>query len=306
MKNGKFYSKGKLLLSGEYAVLHGAHALALPLKAGQQMTVEKNREKDVLKWETFVMGEKWFFATFSLKEFVIVDCSDEKIALFISKLLQECSKLCPELQSSDKGYIIRNDIGFDIRWGLGSSSSLVSNLATWTGVDLWTLYRTTFHGSGYDVFCARADGPIIYRLKDNMPEVTPVRFRPSFAKGLFFVYLGRKQDSQQSVGQFKAKERISDRLIGEISGLTHSFAASSTLIEFAALMRDHEELMSDILGLPMVKQLYFSDFNGEIKSLGAWGGDFVMVASEMPASRVRDYFRAKGMPIVFEYEQLVL
>lgn len=36
----RFYSHGKFLLTGEYLVLEGALALALPLKLGQTMTVE--------------------------------------------------------------------------------------------------------------------------------------------------------------------------------------------------------------------------------------------------------------------------
>ena len=36
----RFYSHGKFLLTGEYLVLKGALALALPLKLGQSMTVE--------------------------------------------------------------------------------------------------------------------------------------------------------------------------------------------------------------------------------------------------------------------------
>ena len=35
-----FYSNGKLLITGEYLVLDGAKALALPTKYGQYLTVE--------------------------------------------------------------------------------------------------------------------------------------------------------------------------------------------------------------------------------------------------------------------------
>jgi len=47
----------------------------------------------------------------------------------------------------------------------------------------------------------------------------------------------------------------------------------------------------------------FSDFSGSIKSLGAWGGDFVLVAhSENPTA----YFKEKGYEVIFSYHQMVL
>ena len=47
----KYYANGKLLLTGEYLVLDGALALALPTKLGQSLTVEKTNG-DNLIWES--------------------------------------------------------------------------------------------------------------------------------------------------------------------------------------------------------------------------------------------------------------
>jgi len=41
------YSNGKLLLTGEYLVLEGATALAVPTKFGQDLKVEKIKEKSI-------------------------------------------------------------------------------------------------------------------------------------------------------------------------------------------------------------------------------------------------------------------
>ena len=38
LETSKYYSHGKLLITGEYTVLYGAAALALPAKFGQVMT----------------------------------------------------------------------------------------------------------------------------------------------------------------------------------------------------------------------------------------------------------------------------
>ena len=47
----KFYSNGKLLLTGEYMVLDGAIALAIPTKFGQSLTVEKLEEPKI-NWKS--------------------------------------------------------------------------------------------------------------------------------------------------------------------------------------------------------------------------------------------------------------
>ena len=66
MKSKKFYSHGKLLLSGEYAVLDGAISLAIPTTYGQSLIVEQTEEPS-LNWKSFDKNKTvWFeneFAT---------------------------------------------------------------------------------------------------------------------------------------------------------------------------------------------------------------------------------------------------
>ncbi len=47
-----FYSNGKLLLTGEYLVLDGAKALALPTKMGQNLQVVTH-DKPTISWKSF-------------------------------------------------------------------------------------------------------------------------------------------------------------------------------------------------------------------------------------------------------------
>ena len=47
-----------------------------------------------------------------------------------------------------------------------------------------------------------------------------------------------------------------------------------------------------------------NDFDGAVKSLGAWGGDFFLAASEMPFERVSKYFQTKGLKTVFKFNDL--
>ena len=45
MQNQTFYSNGKLLLTGEYVVLDGAKALAVPTRFGQNLIVKKGNNR---------------------------------------------------------------------------------------------------------------------------------------------------------------------------------------------------------------------------------------------------------------------
>ena len=49
--------------------------------------------------------------------------------------------------------------------------------------------------------------------------------------------------------------------------------------------------MSEVLELSTIKEAVFEDFNGVLKSLGAWGGDFIMAFSK---ENPTDYFKQKG------------
>ena len=63
--------------------------------------------------------------------------------------------------------------------------------------------------------------------------------------------------------------------------------------------------MGELLGRPTIREPLFTDLEGWVKSLGAWGGDFVMIASPLPAEKLLSYLAAKGLTTVFNYNQLV-
>jgi mevalonate kinase len=303
--SGEFFSRGKFLLSGEYLVLYGAKALAVPLRYGQRMVVKSDPEENLLSWDTKVCDQSWFSAKFTLPDLNILNCSDHHTAAFIQKLLKSATELQNDNERQCTGLKVENFIDFDINWGLGSSSSLVSNVAWWFNVDLYSLYRKIYKGSGYDVFCARSEHPIIYSLIDEMPDFHEVDFDPPFRDHLYFIYLGRKQDSQKSVTHFRINYSHNDRMISEISGLTGRLIDAKSLDDFMNAVRCHEELMSEVLQMRRVGQKLFPDFTGEIKSMGAWGGDFVLAASPLDYNEVKEYFSSKNLPVVLQWEEIV-
>ncbi|MBK8672865.1 MAG: hypothetical protein IPN93_07720 [Bacteroidetes bacterium] len=75
---------------------------------------------------------------------------------------------------------------------------------------------------------------------------------------------------------------------------------------FCAAIEKHEEIISTYLGIEKIKSLYFSDFFGSIKSLGAWGGDFVMAVSEKNEKETKAYFNKKGYSTILKWNEMVL
>jgi hypothetical protein len=61
--------------------------------------------------------------------------------------------------------------------------------------------------------------------------------------------------------------------------------------------------MSEILSLAKVQDRLFPDFEGTIKSLGAWGGDFVLVLSQ---DNPTAYFSEKGYTTILPYAEMIL
>ena len=62
------HAHGKFLLTGEYFVLNGAQALAVPLSKGQHLSVESFPEGNSISWKSLdVNGRVWFEATLSLQ-----------------------------------------------------------------------------------------------------------------------------------------------------------------------------------------------------------------------------------------------
>jgi hypothetical protein len=304
LKTGTYFSAGKLLLSGEYLVLYGAKALAVPLKRGQRMVVSKGDEKGIMHWVTNVTGKEWFSADYRLPSMNIIRASHDVTADFVKQLLLAGCSMNPSFIREEDSYRVVSDIEFDICWGLGSSSSLVSNLAWWMDIDPYLLFRKIFPGSGYDVFCARANRPLLFQISDEMPVAMDAGFNPVFKDCLWFIYLGKKQDSQKSVVNFRSNARVGKDDVNEISSLTEKMINSENLDDFISLMHRHEELMSGIIKMKSVGEERFPDFPGAVKSLGAWGGDFVMAATTMPEAELRTYFSQKGYGTIFRYNEL--
>jgi len=301
----KYYGHGKLLLTGEYAVLDGAKALGLPTKLGQRMVVKRTTSSDLL-WESLDKnGKMWFESTISLFDFSAVTTTDQKISDYLQNLLKNAVRLNSEFLSHWKKYKVDHYLEFPNSWGLGSSSTLIFNMASWADVNPYHLYFDVEQGSGYDVACAGAEGPILYTLGDGSIDLEEIDFKPSFQDKLFFIPLNQKTSSKEAVE--KAKQQKPDKkIIQEASDLTNKLLDIHSLTQFENWIAQHESLISNYTGIQRIKDQNFPDFQGEIKSLGAWGGDIVLATASNGKEALESYFKAKGYEKVIPYAELIL
>lgn len=311
MEKQSFYANGKLLITGEYLVLQGALALAVPTVLGQHLDVSMREKGDgktggVLRWKSYYEDDCWFEVEFSLPDMEIKASTDEKKAQFLQQLLIAAHHLNADIFRKGHSFTLETKLDFHPTWGLGSSSSLISMLAEWFRIDSYELFRKIQKGSGYDIACATSDSPLWYRLVLGSPIRQRVSFNPPFKENLAFVYSGKKQDSAAAVNHYLTQKNVADDDKTRISQIGRDITAASKLTEFNALLDEHEEIMSGILDIPKIKDLHFSDFPGSIKSLGAWGGDFILASSEIGFNQIKSYFSRKGLDIVFSFDHLIL
>ncbi len=309
-----FYSNGKLLLTGEYVVLDGALSFALPTKYGQALTI-KELHSPVILWTSLdEKGEIWFHTSLQLEFFRNADVevpndvenlftSTDKVSKMLLKILLEAKRLNPNFLNGKMGYEVHTTLSFPRDWGLGSSSTLINNIAQWANVDPFTLLSKTFNGSGYDIACAQHNRPIIYQLKHRARFINEIEFNPPFKDDLFFVHLNRKQNSREGITRYEEQEFDKEALINKISVLTEECICCTEITRFKELMNIHELLLADILNLTPVKEKLFPDFEGSIKSLGAWGGDFVLAIGD---KNTPEYFINKGYKTVIPFAEMIL
>ncbi len=325
-----FKSNGKFLLTGEYLVLKGATALALPLKKGQSLETEiLDSNEGLIYWDAFykstangqqsmVNGQwstvnsqtHWFSAVLDKSDFSVKNTDDKEKAERLSDILSKAKDLNGNIFTESHDFRFRTHLDFDPQWGLGSSSTLINNIAEWAEINPYKLLDQTFKGSGYDIACAKSNHPIFFKVMTDDPQaisqnIEKANFNPAFKDNLYFVYHGHKQNSAREIKAFLNKENNFEKEIKSISEISRILPDIQTLRDFCYFIKIHEEITAKCLEQKRLKK-YFNDFEGEIKSLGAWGGDFFLVATEWDEQKVKKYFDSKDLNIVFKYNDIVL
>jgi mevalonate kinase len=305
-----FYGHGKLLLAGEYFVLDGANSIALPTLLGQQMHVKyRFSNSPKLFWKSYDENKQcWFETIFELWHFDCLDDNvDEEQVLVLQKILRQARLQNIHFLRDELDVYVETKLEFSLSWGLGSSSTLIYNIAQWAYISPFELQSKTFPGSGYDIACAQAMGPIFYQKKSKSVRWEPIDFSPSFKDQLYFVYLNRKQNSRHAIQNYKKIESENKaEIIDELNLITDKLNSCVNLEEFEDNLFEHENIISKYLGEHRVYDKYFSDYWGAVKSLGAWGGDFVLVTSNRSKMETENYFKERGFQTIFNFSEIIL
>ena len=304
MATQTFYSNGKLLLTGEYVVLDGAEALAVPTRFGQNIMVKQVVTQE-LKWTSFDSDKSiWFQDILTFSEIINKSVSEKNDAVKnnLIEILYQANLQNPTILNQ-LGFEIETHLTFPRNWGLGTSSTLINNIAQWFQIDAFELLAKSFGGSGYDIACAQTNSPIIYQLENEIPNFKTVSFNPTFKDQIYFVYLNQKQSSKSAITTYLTQRHKSPSICSKINTITQEVVHCTSLDAFAQLMEYHEILLSEVLETTTIKEQLFPDFEGVIKSLGAWGGDFIMVLSK---DDPKQYFTEKGYAVVLKYDEVVL
>jgi mevalonate kinase len=304
--SNSFYSHGKLLLTGEYVVLDGAKALGLPTKFGQTLQVVSTTKKQQIQWKSFLHDHKiWLDLEFVWDEQLQFECKNTSTeAQKLIEIFNWIAKEKPSIFNTETGYDFTSTLEFPKDWGLGSSSTLINNLAQWAEVDAFQLQDFAFGGSGYDVACAQHSTPILFLKETLQPKIIPVEFHPSFTDELFFVYLNQKQNSRDAITHYRSQPIDNIQIaIERTNAITTQLISVTNIKDFELLLKSHEKIVASLLGEFPIQKRLFSDYPRTIKSLGAWGGDFVLATG---GEKEKQYFIQKGFTTVLSYAEMIL
>lgn len=301
-----YYAHGKLLLTGEYVVLDGAKALALPTQYGQRLSVKEKDCNTRNTWTAFLPnGKIWF------KEYLYSETTQQKDT-FLNKIFASLYTYITDKEKKERlfdgGYSFETNLEFEPEWGLGTSSTLVSLLSQWSGVNAYQLLADSFGGSGYDIACATAKQPIYFQKTENGNRIIATGLNSIISENLYFIYLGKKQNSREGITMYKSLDFGSRCLAADtISSITDTISACENLEQFNFVLMQHEATLAKLLSITPIQATLFGDYKyGVIKSLGAWGGDFFMATSIASVEKTITYFREKGFSKILKYTELIL
>lgn len=292
-----FFAHGKLLLTAEYLVVKGAKSLAIPTRVGQHLELKEGSGSELVWKSLDHKGNEWFSAKYDLMGFDCLKTTDEDKAAYLRKVLRAVCRDNSDFLSKWKKYRVTTKLDYPQEWGLGSSSTLIHLLCQWAEANPYLVYFDLFNGSGYDIACADADGPLFYQFLGDSLHVETAEWKPSFLDQLYVVYTGQKQDSVSSVRDF-LKKKVKKADIKKADELTQSFYEADDLVSLEAVIEDHENHLSSILGQPTIQSTRFSDYWGKVKSMGAWGGDMALATSDQGMAKTKEYFKSKGCDTV--------
>ena len=119
----KYRANGKFLLSGEYLVLQGARALALPLKLGHSLEVKTiDIQEGMIHWDAYTPRGFWFASIFSKHDFTVHASDDMDKADNLSRIFKAIKSLNPNILQDKKRLFLHHETG--VRQPVGTRQQL--------------------------------------------------------------------------------------------------------------------------------------------------------------------------------------
>lgn len=287
-------------------MLDGATALAIPTAKGQSLTVEE-LDKKLLDWKSYDHeGNCWFHIECLIKKGRLITLrlriGSAALEEVLLNILETAISLNPLFLTKHGGYRVTTQLNFPRTWGLGTSSTLINNIAQWAQVDPFALLSGSFGGSGYDIAAAQSEFPILYSVHDEDSRVEHTTLEWPFKESIFFVHLNQKQDSKEGIARYRKFTSTKTVGISVFSEISRKITRCTSLKTFSTLLEQHEQLISNIIEIPTIKERLFPDYPKTIKSLGAWGGDFVLVVGDISD---QEYFRRKNYTTIIPFKDMI-
>ena len=111
-------------------------------------------------------------------------------------------------------------------------------------------------------------------------------------------------DSKLGIQRYRSQNKPDTGIFKALNTLSEQLIKSTSRTEFNLLIAEHESIIAKVIDQPKVQSTFFPDYqDGVIKSLGAWGGDFILVSGNTKSPQ---YFKQKGYNTVIPFEQMVI
>lgn len=280
-----YYSPGKILLCGEYGVLHGLEALALPVKKGQWMDIwavantELTKVLEVVWQSKDVNNNTWLEVAFQV-DIEQLTFRGGEVPQLLKHLWIHAIQENSQFFKTYKTVRIETRLEFDQKSGLGSSSTWINNFCDWCRIDTHTAQLKVLNGSGYDVAIANVQKPLVFWLNNNVPNWSPWQLNIEISKLWTVVFLGAKVNSRNSVSSTETYKLVENSISKTmLDHVLDQIKTAETTGQMEMSLEIWQKLLSQLLGLPTpydffkVEPVKF----GLCKWLGAWGGDMILV-----------------------------
>ena len=111
------------------------------------------------------------------------------------------------------------------------------------------------------------------------------------------------QDTKTPIENYSKSQFNKVESIKKINKICDEFLKCNDLIHFEELMKEHESIISKAISINPIQKTTFTGYKGGgIKSLGSWGGDFILVTTK---NKDLTYFKNRGLNTIFPLREMV-